>query len=284
VPGTTIGGMLGTGLTGPRRLQAGGVRDLVLGVTIVRADGVVAKAGGKVVKNVAGYDVAKLITGAYGTLGLVTEAAFRLHPVAPAGTYVSVELPDAAAADAAVQRVLHAQFVPSAVELDRPEPGGPVTLALLIEGTEAGLAGRTAQAIETLGDGATEGERPLWWGALPAGGVLVKATAELTGAGRLLAGVEKTGSAPAVRGSAAVGAYHVGLPADDPGAVAAFVTELREAAPGWAGSVVVLAAPAPVRSEVDSWGPVPGLDLMRRVKDRFDPGALLAPGRFVGGI
>jgi glycolate oxidase FAD binding subunit len=281
VPGTTIGGMLGTGLTGPRRLQAGGVRDLVLGVTIVRADGVVAKAGGKVVKNVAGYDVAKLITGAYGTLGLVTEAAFRLHPVAPAGTYVSVELPDAAAADAAVQRVLHAQFVPSAVELDRPEPGGPVTLALPIEGTQAGLAGRTAQAIETLGEGATEGDRPGWWGALPAGEVLVKATAELAGIGRLLAGVEKAGSAPAVRGSAAVGAYHVGLPADG---AAGFVTALREAAPGWAGSVVVLAAPAAVRSEVDSWGPVPGLDLMRRVKDRFDPGALLAPGRFVGGI
>jgi glycolate oxidase FAD binding subunit len=180
--------------------------------------------------------------------------------------------------------VLHGQFVPAAVELDRPDPGGPVTLALLIEGTEAGLAGRTAQAIEVLGEGAAEGDRPQWWGALPPGGVLVKATAELSGVGRLLAGVEKAGSTAALRGSAAVGAYHVGLPADDPAAVAAFVTALRDAAPGWVGSVVVLAAPAAVRSEVDSWGPVPGLDLMRRVKDRFDPGALLAPGRFVGGI
>jgi glycolate oxidase FAD binding subunit len=284
VPGTTIGGMLGTGLTGPRRLQAGGVRDLVLGVTIVRADGVVAKAGGKVVKNVAGYDVAKLVTGAYGTLGLVTQAAFRLHPVAPAGAYVTVALPDAAAADAAVQRVLHGQFVPSAVELDRPDPGGPVELALLVEGTQAGLAGRIAQAVETLGDGAAETDRPPWWGALPPGGVLVKATAELAGAGRLLAGVEQAGVAAAVRGSAAVGAYHLGLPADDPAAAAAFVKALRDASPGWAGSVVVLAAPPSVRSEVDSWGPVPALDLMRRVKDRFDPGALLAPGRFVGGI
>jgi len=66
--------------------------------------------------------------------------------------------------------------------------------------------------------------------------------------------------------------------------VAAFVKALRDAAPAWRGSVVVLAAPLPVRSEVDSWGPVPGLDLMRRVKDQFDPDALLAPGRFVGGI
>jgi glycolate oxidase FAD binding subunit len=290
VAGTTIGGMLGTGLAGPQRLQAGAVRDLVLGVTIVRADGVVAKAGGKVVKNVAGYDVAKLITGSYGTLGLVTEAAFRLHPVPPAAGYVSVRLPDATAAYEALQRVLHAQFVPAGVEVDRPEPAGPVELAVLVEGTEAGVAARTAQAVETLGAGAAETERPPWWGALPAAGgdVLVKATAELTGLGRLLDGVERAAAAAgtpvAVRGSAAVGSYHAGLPGGDPDAVAAFVKALRDAAPAWAGSVVVLAAPAAVRSEVDSWGPVPGLDLMRRVKERFDPSALLAPGRFVGGI
>ena len=151
VPGTTVGGMLGTGVAGPRRLQAGAVRDLVLGVTMVRADGVVAQAGGKVVKNVAGYDLAKLVTGAYGTLGLITEAAFRLHPLPPAAAYVSVRLPDAASAYEAVQRALHAQFVPTAVEVDRPEPGGPVEVAVLVEGTEAGVAARAAQAVETLG-------------------------------------------------------------------------------------------------------------------------------------
>ena len=122
VAGSTVGGMLATGLCGPSRLMAGAVRDLVLGVTLVRADGVVARAGGKVVKNVAGYDLAKLVTGAYGTLGLVTEANFRLHPIPPATAYVSVTVPDAAAAYGAVQRVLHGQFVPSGVEVDRPEP------------------------------------------------------------------------------------------------------------------------------------------------------------------
>ena len=291
VPGTTIGGMLGTGVTGPRRLQAGAVRDLVLGVTMVRADGVVAKAGGKVVKNVAGYDVAKLVTGAYGTLGLVTEAAFRLHPIPPASAYVSVRLPDAASAYQAVQRALHAQFVPAAIELDRPEPGGPVEVAVLVEGTEAGVTARAAQAVDTLGDGASRIDRPDWWGTLPAGSdrsVLVKATTELTGTGRLLDGVDRAaaaaGTTAAVRGSGGVGIVHAALPGTDPAAVAAFVKALRDAAPAWRGSVVVLAAPPPVRSEVDSWGPVPGLDLMRRVKERFDPDALLAPGRFVGGI
>jgi glycolate oxidase FAD binding subunit len=293
VPGTTVGGMLGTAVSGPRRLQVGAVRDLVLGVTMVRADGVVAKAGGKVVKNVAGYDVAKLVTGAYGTLGLVTEAAFRLHPVAPAAAYVSVRVPDAAGAYEAAQRALHGQFVPAAIELDRPEPGGLIEVAVLVEGTEAGVAARTAQAVEALGPGAAETERPDWWGRLPAAvgerdGVLVKATTELTGLARLLDGIDRAaaaaGIAAAVRGSAGVGVFHAGLPAGDPAAVAAFVKALRDAAPAWRGSVVVLAAPPSVRSEVDSWGPVPGLELMRRVKDQFDPGALLAPGRFVGGI
>jgi glycolate oxidase FAD binding subunit len=291
VPGTTIGGMLGTGVAGPRRLQAGTVRDLVLGVTMVRADGVVAKAGGKVVKNVAGYDLAKLVTGAYGTLGLVTEAAFRLHPVPPAAVYVSVRLPDAASAYEAVQRALHAQFVPAAIEVDRPEPGGLIEVAVLVEGTEAGVAARAAQAVETLGHGAAETDRPDWWGTLPAGtdqGVLVKATTELTGTGRLLDGIDRAaaaaGTIAAVRGSGGVGVFHVVLPAADPAAVAAFVKALRDAAPAWQGSVVVLAAPPPVRSEVDSWGPVPGLGLMRRVKEQFDPDARLAPGRFVGGI
>ncbi len=291
VPGTTIGGMLGTGVAGPRRMQAGGVRDLVLGVTMVRADGVVAKAGGKVVKNVAGYDVAKLVTGAYGTLGLVTEAAFRLHPVPTAAAHVSVRLPDAASAYEAVQRALHAQFVPTAIEVDRPEPGGPVEVAVLVEGSEAGVAARAAQAVETLGRGAARTDRPGWWGTLPAGsdrGVLVKATTELTGTGRLLDGVDRAAAAAgitaAVRGSGGVGVFHAVLPGTDPAAVAAFVKALRDAAPAWQGSVVVLAAPPPVRSEVDSWGPVPGLGLMRRVKEQFDPDALLAPGRFVGGI
>jgi len=87
-----------------------------------------------------------------------------------------------------------------------------------------------------------------------------------------------------VRGSAGVGVLHAAVPGGDPTAVDGFVRRLRGAAPAWSGSVVVLAAPPAVRSAVDSWGPVPGLELMRRVKQRFDPDALLAPGRFVGGI
>jgi len=288
VPGSTVGGVVATGLAGPRRLLQGGVRDLILGATLVRADGVVTKSGGKVVKNVAGYDVAKLVCGSYGTLGLVTQAAFRLHPVAPAAAYVTVAAPDPAAVHAAVQSALHAQFVPTAIEVDRPADG-PATVALLIEGTGAGVAGRTAQAVGALGPGAASGpEPPAGWGRLPAGDVLVKATTELAGLGRLLDGIAlaatRAGLPAAVRGSAGAGVLYAGLPDDDPAAVASFVDALRGAAPAWSGSVVLLAAPPPVRAVVDGWGPVAGLALMRRVKDQFDPDSRLAPGRFVGGI
>src|SRR5690348_15928211 len=76
----TVGGVVATGTTGPRRLRYGSPRDLLIGLTVVRADGVIARSGGKVVKNVAGYDIGKLFAGSHGTLGLITEATFRLHP------------------------------------------------------------------------------------------------------------------------------------------------------------------------------------------------------------
>src|SRR5262249_57040986 len=89
LPGATIGGTVATGTSGPRRMLYGAARDLLIGVTVVRADGTVARAGGKVVKNVAGYDLGKLVAGSYGTLGLITQCAFRLHPLPAAVAYLS---------------------------------------------------------------------------------------------------------------------------------------------------------------------------------------------------
>ncbi len=93
VPGASIGGTLATNASGPRRVAVGTARDLLIGVTVVRADGVVAKAGGRVVKNVAGYDLGKLVIGSAGTLAVVTEAVFRLHPVPAAHRWVGVPAP-----------------------------------------------------------------------------------------------------------------------------------------------------------------------------------------------
>ena len=87
----TVGGVIATGTAGPRRFRYGAPRDLLIGLTVVRADGVVAHSGGKVVKNVAGYDLGKLFAGSRGTLGLITEATFRLHPLPAEVAYVTAD-------------------------------------------------------------------------------------------------------------------------------------------------------------------------------------------------
>src|SRR5262247_272552 len=89
----TVGGTLATGAAGPRRLRYGTPRDLIIGITVVRADGTVASSGGKVVKNVAGYDLGRLFTGSFGTLGLIVEAVFRLHPLPASAAYITVDCP-----------------------------------------------------------------------------------------------------------------------------------------------------------------------------------------------
>ena len=136
--GSTVGGALSTGASGPRRLQRGGIRDLVLGATVVLADGTTASSGGKVVKNVAGYDLAKLLTGAYGTLGVVVRAAFRLHPLRPDRAFVVATGPLADVA-ARARDVVASQLAPAAVEIDRPAGSDVADVAVLLEGTGSGV-------------------------------------------------------------------------------------------------------------------------------------------------
>jgi glycolate oxidase FAD binding subunit len=288
---STVGGTVAVNMSGPRRMLYGTVRDLLIGITVVRPDGVVAKAGGKVVKNVAGYDLGKLITGSYGTLGLVTECVFRLHPLAASTAYVSRRVSGVDEAGRLAAAVLGAQVVPSALEVDAAPDGG-IDVAVGLEGVPEGVRGRVA-ATRTLlgGDVIVSDAPPAWWSAYPwgPGDVGCKLTAALSAVPVLLAAGraarERHGVALALRGSAGTGVLYAGLPGTtDPDTVARIVGDLRAAATRAGGHAVVLTAPAPALSRVDMWGPVEGLHLMRRVKDQFDPDARFAPGRFVGGI
>ncbi|MBA3310027.1 MAG: FAD-binding oxidoreductase, partial [Nocardioidaceae bacterium] len=162
-PSATVGGIVATDTSGPRRVLYGTVRDLLIGITFVRADGVVAKAGGKVVKNVAGYDFGKLLTGSYGTLGVITEVALRLHPLPRERRVVTLTVADGDRAAVSARRVLASQVVPTAVEADQPADG-PVTVAVLLEGVAAGVEARTAATVELLGSNSVVGDAPGWFG------------------------------------------------------------------------------------------------------------------------
>lgn len=265
VPGGSIGGVLATNASGPTRMHAGTARDLLIGVTVVRADGVVAKAGGRVVKNVAGYDLGKLMVGSFGTLAVITEAVFRLHPEPEARHWVTVE---SEAVAALAHAVIRSQAAPWAVEVDGS------TLSVLVGGRPEGVAARVAAVRDLIG-GEVSDVAPAWWGSYPwqDGEIGLKITCALSGLEEVLAA-----AGARVRGSAGVGVlYAVADGADD-------VQRLREVAARHGGTVVVVDAPAEVKQVVDVWGPVPALDLMRRVKAQFDPERRLSPGRFVGGI
>jgi glycolate oxidase FAD binding subunit len=290
----TVGGAVATNASGPLRLLYGTPRDLLIGITVVRVDGVVAHAGGKVVKNVAGYDLCKLFTGSYGTLGIITEAVFRLHPLPLAQAFVQRGVASPAEAERLIRSVAHSQIVPAAVELDWPSATGPGTLALLVEGHPAALQTRIRGAGRLLEPGVTVSvEPPVWWGRYPSGPeeITLKITYPIAELATVLHALNTTAASyglhPASRGSAGSGVLHVGLGrGSDPGAVGEFVGDLRAALAGHDGSVMVLRSPAAVAGAVDVWGPVPApaLTLMQRVKDQFDPEHRCAPGRFVGGI
>jgi glycolate oxidase FAD binding subunit len=293
----TVGGVVASGLAGPRRLRYGTPRDLLIGITIVRADGTVARSGGKVVKNVAGYDLGKLLAGSAGTLALITEATFRLHPLPAARVYVTAEYVSVGIACDAVAAAANSPLVASAVELSRPEPGGPIRIGVLLEGTEEGVAARAMRMAGLLGPAETSLAPPPWWRGAPnaEGGTLIRVSCWVSALPTVLDAVDAaardTGVSPVIAGSAGAGVLYLSLDADAADvtdsadvASAGFVRGLRAALSGGRGGVVVLAAPAAVRRALSGYGgmagAVPSLALMRAVKDQFDPGHRMAPGRF----
>ncbi|HET9257965.1 MAG TPA: FAD-binding oxidoreductase, partial [Pseudonocardiaceae bacterium] len=216
----TIGGVIATGASGPLRYQYGSPRDLVIGITVVLADGTIARSGGAVVKNVAGYDLAKLYTGSLGTLGVITEAVFRLHPLPEATRWITTHTADAQHAAAAVAAIRASQHHPAALEVNRDEPGGTATIGVAIEGVSAGIAARARAVASLLGARAVVTERPPdWWGTPPPS-PYATVTCEPTGLAELIATAPGT-----LRGSAGAGVLAAGL--DDGDQLGADLTRLR---------------------------------------------------------
>jgi glycolate oxidase FAD binding subunit len=299
-PRATLGGVVAANASGPRRLRYGTVRDLIIGITVVLADGTVAHAGGKVVKNVAGYDLSKLFCGSLGTLGLIAEATFRLHPRPAAAAVVTLQVERTEQLGEAVRRLLRSTLVPSAIELTWY--GRPGLLTVVIEGIRPGVEAQAAAAAELLGEaGETEVLGPggteaalsrlgaLPWEKAEVGIKVAVPPAELPGAlTGLWTGWLGHGRMAAHAGT---GVLEVGLEGPDPGnpdqveAFAGAVAKARAALAARQGTLVVAEAPPALKRAVDVWGP-PGdaVELMRRVKRQFDPDRQMSPGRFLGGI
>lgn len=301
LPGATIGGAVATGTAGPLRLRFGAPRDQVLGATLVRPDGIIAHAGGKVVKNVAGYDLARMLTGSYGTLGIFTEITVKLAPRPAAQTYLIRPVSSPAEVRELSKAIKQEQLAPAAMEVECPVPENaryrplrttpePDSMVLLLEGPTDGVADRVDRGLALLGDDARATETPpRWWGRYPFGDDDV-ALQVVTPPGHLFGPVyslrDAAREAPVrVFCSPAAGVLHAAIPAEtDLDRIVAVVDTARAVAISHGGYCVVLAAPPRIRDRLDLWGPVDGLELMRSVKREFDPDGRLAPGRFVGGI
>jgi glycolate oxidase FAD binding subunit len=278
--GATLGGVVSANASGPRRLRYGTTRDLLIGITVVLADGTVAHAGGKVVKNVAGYDLGKLFTGAHGTLGVVASTTWRLHPVPPARRVVTLDLADAAAAGPLAVTLARSTLTPSAVELVGTADGA-ARLVVLFESIAESVTDQARSAVALLGGGEESDDVPGDLGRRPGGAddVVLRLAHVPTGLAPVLAALP---SGTAVSAHAATGVTYAALPAED---AAEALPRVRAAIAPHDGTAVVLRAPDDVRGRLDHWGPVgDSLDLMRRVKERFDPERRLSPGRFVGGL
>jgi glycolate oxidase FAD binding subunit len=292
----TIGGILAASSFGPLRARSGAVRDLLLGVSLVRADGVLARGGGRVVKNVAGFDLPKLVCGSLGTLGLIAAATLRVHPVPEATEVCVVPGLDAAGVRSLMEAIAAAQLEPAALLARKRRDVGRWDVALKFEGFGAGVA---QQVVRLRGFGevaplGASGEDPfdahrrareravlrLKIAGLPTSFPEIAA---------LLAPVVELFPQAELALYPTLGVLFVSASADQipPANDAATVTALVAARRGLAllrATLTVEAAPAGVRGRIEPWSTPSSLALHRAVKSRFDPNGLLAPGRFVGGI
>jgi len=276
----TIGGVVATNDSGPRRHRYGAPRDLIIGVEFARADGVVAKAGGIVVKNVAGYDVGRLLTGSFGSLAVITAATFKLFPIPPESRTVVVDAPLERLAPI-VAAVAASQLTPTAIELS-----GLSRLLVRFESIAASAEQQAADAakLATGAETATvsgEKESALWAAhdarVRDGRGAVVKLTLMPTDVAPTMAWM-----AEALRdveydviGRAALGVLLVRVDAVV-AKQAALVRDLRaRLAPG-RGSAVVVRGSDDLKREVDVWGPLgDSAAVMRAIKTEFDPDGIL---------
>jgi glycolate oxidase FAD binding subunit len=289
----TIGGVLSTNDSGALRLRFGALRDLVIGVTLALPDGTLASSGGKVVKNVAGYDLPKLATGAFGTLGIITRAVFRLHPLPRNARSFSIGTKGAEEARRIFQAIQNSNLAHTALQA-RFENEVPPLVDILFEGTEVGLDAQEAH-LKELAETASptvatpeiwNARQDLWSFTKPESGAIAKISILPAEIDKSVAAIAKSAKVRQLRCKSVLQATGIGfLKLEGEAAnLRLSLQDLREQFEANAGSLVVLHRPAGM-AHLDAWGNASdALPLMKAVKKQLDPGNTLNPGRFVGGI
>lgn len=305
--GATVGGSVAVAPSGYRRLQYGGVRDLVIGMKAVTGDGTAIRWGGKTVKNVAGYDLARLLVGSLGTLGVITEVTFKVFPLAETSATLLLSAPALAAVQALVDRLRASVLQPSAVTVLSPvaasavgRPDRGYVLAVLVEGVEAAVtrsrrdlqawAGEAGAGVEEV----AHEEQARWWRSLTdlgwTGEGVVACLSVPPGRSLAVVGELTQASEVGLAGVAAVAHAGTGTVwvAAPPPATPAQVASWQAAAARHGGSHWLARAPVSLKQAVgDVWSPPPpprAVEVMRGLKRTLDPGGILNPGRFVAGI
>ncbi len=317
----TLGGILAANSNGSKRLLYGTVRDLVLGMKVVLADGRVVSCGGKTVKNVSGYDLTKLFIGSLGTLGIIVEATLRLLPLPEEERTFVASFSRLEDAFEVVRAILQSQLVPSSVEVFNKEftketqvglfPGKEDYILMIgFEGVKESVQ-RQAEEIQRISarfhprrSELFEGnEQARLWTAVRdsgltlenrlSGAVIVKMNVPISktlqGFLHFEAAARQEGLRFVVSSHAGTGILQMGLLLDDSNAVvdraAKLIDRLTLKAVELEGNLVVEAAPASIKKRVNVWGQEgSGRAVFRQLKSQLDPSALFSPGRFVGGI
>ncbi len=293
----TLGGIIATADTGSLRQRYRGVRDMLLGISLVRSDGKIAKAGGRVVKNVAGYDLMKLFTGSYGTLGIISQVTLRVYPIQEAsGTVVLVGEREHIAK--ATQTLLSSALTPVAVELlstnlvKELDLGKAVGLIVRFQ-TVIGSVEEQLQKLLEVGNSLglnciryCDYEVELWnklkqkiWDSHRKTEIICKIGVMPNQAVKTLNQVALETGLGLIHAGSGLGELHFNSVNPET------ILELRQWCESIGGFLTVLAAPLEIKQKLDVWGyNQNGLDMMRRIKQKFDPQNILNPHSFVGGI
>jgi glycolate dehydrogenase FAD-binding subunit len=277
--GATVGGVIATADSGPLRHRYGGMRDLVVGMTVVLSDGTIAKSGGKVIKNVAGYDLAKLFTGSFGTLGLIASVSVRLHPLPNRSATAVGSSADPARLAAASRELASRPLEADCLDVAWDGEGGRV-LVRFGGASATHQAEATVERMRDLGleePHGTDDDIELWnrvrASQRSSEGIVLKVSGRPTDLPAVIAAAREHGGSAVTR--AALGLSWLALPAN------ADVPAVRDAL-----------SPRPVtvldgaEKVADAWPVAPEgtLAVMGRLKERFDPARIFRPGAFVGGI